>query len=61
MTVSDDDIYQFLFDLQASGVTNMFGAVPYIQNEFKGVSKARAQKVLMNWMVNYASIKARLS
>ena len=42
----------FLEELRRSGVTNMFGAVPYIEARF-GVSRDEASKILVDWMRNY--------
>ena len=36
------DMHTFLNDLRDSGVTNMFGAAPYLQNEF-GLDKRRSK------------------
>ena len=47
-----NEYWIYLEQLRRSGVTNMFGAVPYIMNEF-GVSKAEASKILSDWMKNY--------
>lgn len=43
---------EFLDDLRESGVTNMFGASPYIQREF-GVDKREAADILMEWMKSF--------
>lgn len=42
----------YLENLRRSGVTNMFGAVPYIMSEFN-VSRSEATEILLNWMKNY--------
>lgn len=42
----------YLENLRQSGVTNMFGASPYLQAEF-GLSKSEANKILADWMRNY--------
>ena len=44
--------YQYLEDLRQSGVTNMFGAAPYLQEEF-GLDKREARKILLSWMMHY--------
>lgn len=44
--------WNFLERLRRSGVTNMFGAAPYLMEEF-GLSKSEAKDVLKNWMGNY--------
>ena len=40
---------EFLDDLRDSGVTNMYGATPYIMEAF-GVDKAEAREILLEWM-----------
>ena len=47
------DMHTFLNDLRDSGVTNMFGAAPYLQNEF-GLDKREARQVLANWMQSFS-------
>lgn len=42
----------YLEKLRRSGVTNMFGATPYLENEFR-ISEAKARKILIDWMKNY--------
>ncbi len=41
----------FLIDLQASGVTNMLGAGPYLQDAFD-ISRIEAKKITRDWMRN---------
>ncbi len=52
MTEQEKQYADFLEKLRQSGVTNMFGAGPYLQDEF-GLTKQEAKKVLLNWMRNY--------
>ena len=44
--------FDYLDALRESGVTNMYGAVPYLQQEFPELSYDRAQAVyvLQQWM-----------
>ena len=42
----------YLENLRRSGVTNMFGAAPYLQKEF-GLTRNEATKILADWMKNY--------
>lgn len=42
----------FLEKLRRSGVTNMFGATPYLMEEF-GIDRREATKILSDWMKNY--------
>lgn len=44
-------VFHFLDELRESGITNMFGATPYIQTEF-GFSKNRARGYLTDWMTS---------
>jgi hypothetical protein len=48
-----EQVNYFLDDLRESGATNMFGAVPYIVEEF-GFSRREAQEYLVNWMQTFA-------
>lgn len=41
---------KFLDKLRDSGVTNMWGARPYLLDEFPGLSEVEAQTVLLYWM-----------
>lgn len=47
-----EDVFNFLENLRKSGVVNMFGARPYLQ-DFFGVSKIEASALLNDWMNNY--------
>ena len=42
----------YLENLRRSGVTNMYGATPYLMEEF-GLEKYEARKILADWMRNY--------
>ena len=43
---------KFLDDLRNTGVTNMYGATPYIQDIF-GITKYDAQRFLITWMETF--------
>ena len=47
--------FEYLDRLREPGVTNMFGAVPYLQQKFPELSFDRAQAVyiLRQWMASY--------
>ena len=51
-----EDVYKKYFDyleaLRQTGVTNMFGAAPYLVEMF-GVDKKEARTILMKWMETY--------
>ena len=42
----------FLNVLRESGITNMFGASPYVEEEF-GIGKLEARRILSLWMHNF--------
>ena len=44
----------YLDRLWESGVTNMFGAVPYILLEFSDLSEQQAKQVLIYWMRTFS-------
>ena len=48
--------FDYLDHLRESGVTNMFGVVPYLQQEFPELSYDRAQAVyvLREWMADHS-------
>lgn len=53
-TISQQDaINLFLDDLRESGECNMFGAAPYIMEEF-ALTKIHARAALKVWMDTYA-------
>ena len=46
------EYYVYLEELRQSGETNMFGATPYLREEF-GLGRREAIKILGSWMDNY--------
>ena len=44
--------YKFLVKLRNSGVTNMWGASPYLANSFK-IPHKEAQNVLLGWIKSF--------
>lgn len=48
--------YNFLNSLRDTGVTNMFGAAPYLVEVF-GVSRAEAREILFQWMQSFEENK----
>jgi len=50
--VTQAQVNFFLNDLRETGVTNMYGASPYIQEIF-GVSRYDANRFLVNWMETF--------
>ena len=51
-TDQEQEVLEFLNMLRDSGATNMFGATPYIKDEFELDSK-EAKRLLMLWMANF--------
>ena len=50
--MTENPYWIYLEELRRSGVTNMYGAGPYVQQEF-GVSRREAIKIVADWMKNY--------
>lgn len=57
---SNEEHFRYLFELQESGRTNMFGAAIYLQNE-QGLNKQEAKDILIYWMENYEAIAKHLA
>ena len=49
---TQEDVNSFLDWLRMNGKTNMFGAVPYIQENF-GITKYDANRFLVKWMETF--------
>ena len=47
-----EEAFEFLEDLRQSGVTNMYGAAPYLAAEFH-ISNSEAREILGKWMESY--------
>ena len=47
--------FEYLNALRKSGVTNMYGTVPFLQQKFPelGFDRARAQEVLRAWISSF--------
>lgn len=60
VNVNDDDLevyMDYLYSLRRSGVTNMFGATPYLQQEFD-LDRKTAKTVLLYWIENFDEEKS---
>ena len=53
----DSPVFTYLDELRESGVTNMFGATPYLEAEF-GLDRRTARRYLTQWMQTYAERQA---
>ncbi len=54
--MQDDKVYfEFLNDLRESGVTNMFGAAPYLVQAFDedNLTLKQAREILGRWMKSF--------
>ncbi len=47
-----EEYFKFLDDLRESGVTNMFGAQPYLQAAYPELVECRT--IIMSWMKTFA-------
>ena len=52
-TILEDKHLQFLDKLRESGVTNMFGAVAYLERRF-GITEKEATSILGYWMDTFS-------
>jgi len=51
--ITKKEIHEFLIELRDSGETNMFGAAPYLMNEF-GMTRYEAKDALLEWMRSFS-------
>lgn len=51
-TEQEKEAMEFLNLLRNTGVTNMFGSAPYVQEEF-GIDKNEARRLVSLWMSNF--------
>lgn len=49
----EEKYYEYLDGLRESGQTNMFGAAPYLEQQFSELTKEKATKVLVDWMKTF--------
>jgi len=50
------DAFIFLEELRQSGVTNMFGALPYLKKEYDHINEKELKKILEFYFKNYNDI-----
>jgi len=50
--IFEEEVFEYLVDLRDSGVTNMWGAAPYIVEQFD-VSNKEAVHLLMAWIKSF--------
>lgn len=51
--------YKFLEGLRRTGVCNMYGAAPILEESFTGLSKNEAVEILHSWMDNYDELSKK--
>lgn len=51
-----EQYYKTLEAIRQSGVTNMFGAAPYLREFCPELSRDEANQILCNWMKNYSEL-----
>jgi hypothetical protein len=47
-----NEYFEYLVKLRDSGVTNMWGATPFLQEEF-GLSHTEAKNILIKWIESF--------
>lgn len=50
--------FNYLEWLRRTGVTNMFGARPYLESDMK-LESGDAEKILIYWMENYTKLREK--
>lgn len=51
-TEEEEKVFSYLDTLRESGVTNMYGARPYVQERF-GFDKTKSGELLSKWMKTF--------
>jgi hypothetical protein len=51
-----EEYYKVLEGIRRTGVTNMFGAAPYLKEFCPELSKQESNEILCNWMHNYSTL-----
>ena len=51
-----EQYYRVLEAIRESGITNMFGAAPYLKEFCPELSHKEAQAILVNWIRNYTEL-----
>lgn len=52
--------YETLEHIRRSGITNMWGAAPYLA-AYKSIPETLARKVLLSWIENYDELSKKFS
>lgn len=51
--------YKMLEAIRQSGITNMFGASPYLKEFCPELSEKESREILCNWITNYDKLNAK--
>lgn len=51
--------YKMLEAIRQSGITNMFGASPYLKEFCPELSEKESREILCNWITNYDTLNAK--
>ncbi len=54
-----EDYYKVLEAIRESGITNMFGAAPYLTELCPELSTNESREILCNWMSNYDELSKK--
>ena len=52
--IVEEEHLEYLDDLRESGVTNMYGARPYLLDAFPELTKEEAREILLYWMRSFS-------
>jgi hypothetical protein len=53
---TEKNAFKYLFELQKSGITNMFGAASYMQKKFPELDYEECKDLLLTWMNDWENI-----
>mgnify|MGYP003147760864 FL=1 len=53
MSSEQQKYFAFLNELRESGITNMFGAGPFLEDEFPELNRQEAKDELLAWMQSF--------
>ena len=56
-----EEYYQMLENIRQSGITNMFGAAPYLKEFCPELSHEESKEILLSWMSNYNELNEKYS
>lgn len=54
-----EDYYETLEAIRKSGITNMFGAAPYLREFHPELSVKESNEILCNWISNYNELNKK--